>query len=73
MSQVITDGKYFVAENFLLLTLVSPQIDEGTYYCNLTSSAGTVTSDSVYVDVLSELKMVLIVIAYLKGGRTYHG
>lgn len=53
VTQVRTDGQYFVSRDFLLLTATS-QFHEGLYYCNLSSEAGTVLSDLVFLDVLSK-------------------
>ena len=52
-SQVVTDGVRFVTRDFLLITKAF-QFDEGFYYCNLSSVAGTVISQMVFIDVLGK-------------------
>ena len=54
LTEVITDGQYFVTENFLLLPEVFERRDEGIYFCMLTSEAGNLTSDPIFLDILSE-------------------
>lgn len=55
-SEIHSDGQHFVTRDFLLLTRTS-LVDEGLYYCNLSSPAGTFISDMIFVDVLSELNI----------------
>lgn len=57
-NQIVTDGQYFVTFSSLLLSDASG-LNEGLYYCNLSSVADTVLSESIFLDVLSEFPVTL--------------
>ena len=51
LTQVLTDGQYFITSTALVLSKAYP-VNEGFYYCNASSVAGTVLSEMVFLDVL---------------------
>jgi len=54
LTKIITNSQYIVTEDFLYIPEVFEERDEGNYFCMLSSEAGDLTSDPIFLNILSE-------------------